>query len=328
MIKSVGIVGMGTSIPEKILTNADLEKMVDTSDEWIRSRTGIAERRIIADGLSTSDLALEAAQKALVQAGMTADEVDLVIVASVSPDMIFPATACIVQGKLGAVNAAAFDLEAGCSGFLYVLTIAAQCIASGLYNNVLVIGAEAMSRLINWEDRNTCVLFGDAAAAAVLKPVEDGYGFLSFYLGSDGRGSELLLLPAGGARLPASRETVENHLHSVHMAGAEVFKFAVRIMGDASLEALKRANLTPQDIDLVVPHQANVRIIDAAAKRLGIDREKIYVNVERFGNTSSASVGVALMECVEQGLIKSGDIILLVGFGAGLTWGSAVIRWV
>jgi 3-oxoacyl-[acyl-carrier-protein] synthase-3 len=185
-----------------------------------------------------------------------------------------------------------------------------------------------MSRLINWEDRNTCILFGDAAAAAVLKPVEDGYGFLSFYLGSDGRGSELLLLPAGGARLPASQETVENHLHSVHMAGAEVFKFAVRIMGDASLEALKRANLTPQDIDLVVPHQANVRIIDAAAKRLGIDREKIYVNVERFGNTSSASVGVALVECVEQGLIKSGDIILLVGFGAGLTWGSAVIRWV
>ena len=328
MTRAVGIVGLGTGIPSKIMTNKDLEKIVDTSDEWISSRTGISERRIADDHISTSDLGAEAALNALKAAGMTADEVDLIILATVSPDMIFPSTACFVQGKIGALNAAAFDLGAGCSGFIYALATAAQMIATGMYDNALVIGAEVMSKMLNWKDRNTCVLFGDAAGAAVLKPVPEGSGFLSFYLGADGTGAELLSFPGGGTRYPATEETLRDGLHSIHMAGSEVFKFAVRIMGEASIEALNRAGLKPEDVDLVIPHQANNRIIDAAIRRLKLNEDKVYINLDRYGNTSAASVAVALLECLEQGRVRSGDTILMVGFGAGLTWGATVLRWV
>jgi 3-oxoacyl-[acyl-carrier-protein] synthase III len=328
MNRAVGIVGLGSAIPQKVMTNADLEKIVDTTDEWITSRTGIRERRIADDDVATSDLGAEAALKALKAANMTPEEVDLIVLATVSPDMIFPASACFVQAKIGASNAAAFDLSAGCSGFIYSLAVASQMIATGLYNNALVIGAEVMSKMLNWQDRNTCVLFGDAAGAAVLKPVSDGSGFLSFYLGADGTGAELLAFPGGGTRHPATEETLRDGLHGIHMAGSEVFKFAVRIMGEASLVALEKAGLTGDDVDLLIPHQANTRIIEAAMRRLKLPQEKVYINLDRFGNTSAASVAVALEECVEQGRVKSGDNILMVGFGAGLTWGATVLRWV
>ncbi len=328
MSRAVGIVGLGTAIPQQVMTNADLEKIVDTTDEWITSRTGIRERRIADANTATSDLGAEAAHKALAAANMTAEEVDLIVLATVSPDMIFPASACFVQAKIGAHNAAAFDLSAGCSGFIYGLAVASQMIATGLYNNALVIGAEVMSKMLNWQDRNTCVLFGDAAGAAVLKPVPEGSGFLSFYLGADGTGAELLAFPGGGSRHPATAETLKEGLHSIHMAGSEVFKFAVRIMGEASQVALDKAGLTADDVDLLIPHQANNRIIEAALRRLKMPDDKVYINLDRFGNTSAASVAVALEECVEQGRVKPGDIVLMVGFGAGLTWGATVLRWI
>ncbi len=327
MTRAVGIAGLGTAVPPKVLTNKEIEKTVDTSDEWITSRTGIKERRIAEDHVSTSDLAFEAAHEALVSTNMKPEEVDLIIVATVSPDMIFPSTACFTQEKLGAHKAAAFDLGAGCSGFIYALAAGSQMIATGLYDNALIIGAEVMSKQLNWKDRNTCILFGDAAGAAVIKPVEEGKGFLSFYLGADGGGADLLSLPGGGTKHPATHETVDKGLHYIQMAGSEVFKFAVRIMGDASLEVLKRAGLSPEEVDLLIPHQANTRIVDAAVKRLGLDKNKVCVNVDRYGNTSAASIPVALYESFEQGRIKPGDNIVMVGFGAGLTWGSTVLRW-
>ncbi len=328
MNRSVGIVGLGTSIPEKIMTNLDMEKIVDTSDEWIRTRTGIHERRIAEDDMASSDLGADAAMKALHDAGMAPDEVDLIICATVSPDMIFPSTACFIQSKIGAKNAAAFDLMAGCSGFIYALATASQMIAAGLYENALIVGAEVMSKMLNWKDRNTCVLFGDAAGAAVIKPVKDGSGFLSFFMGADGDGAELLAFPGGGTRNPTTQKTLDDGLHSIHMAGSEVFKFAVRIMGEASLEVLKKAGLEPEDVDLLIPHQANTRIIDAAVRRLKLDEKKVYVNLDRYGNTSTASVVVALKECLDGGRIESGDVIVMVAFGAGLTWGATVMRWV
>jgi 3-oxoacyl-[acyl-carrier-protein] synthase III len=328
MNRAVGIAGLGIALPPKIMTNADVEKIVDTSDEWITSRTGIRERRIADTHVAASDLGAEAALNALKEANMTPEEVDLIILATVSPDMIFPSTACFVQGKIGARNAAAFDLGAGCSGFIYAMATAAQMIATGLYNNALVIGAEVMSKMLNWQDRNTCVLFGDGAGAAVLKPVAEGSGFLSFYLGADGTGAELLMFPGGGTRHPATEETLKEGLHSIHMAGSEVFKFAVRIMGEASLVALEKAGLTAEDVDLLIPHQANTRIIEASVRRLKLAEDKVYVNLDRYGNTSAASVAVALYECKMQGRVNPGDIILMVGFGAGLTWGATVLRWI
>ncbi|ADG82922.1 beta-ketoacyl-ACP synthase III [Thermincola potens] len=308
----VGIAGIGASIPNRVMTNYDLEKLVDTSDEWIRSRTGIVERRMAEKGQNTSDLAVEAAKNALADAGVGAQEVDLIIVATVTPDYSFPSTACLVQKRLGAVKAASFDLAAGCSGFVYGLVTGAQYIASGQYETVLVIGAEVLSKIVNWQDRNTCVLFGDGAGAAVLRPTQKGYGLLSFQLGSDGSGGGLLMMGPDGY---------------LKMNGREVFKFAVKIMGDAALEVIERAGLTPADIDFFIPHQANLRIIEAAAKRLAMPMDKVYVNVDRYGNTSAASIPVALYEARERGLIKSGDNLALVGFGAGLTWAAAVIRW-
>lgn len=322
-----GIIGMGIHVPEKVLTNEELQQMVDTSDEWIRTRTGIRERRIAAPDEATSDLALRAAANALEDAGVKPGEVDLIIVATNTPDMLFPATACLVQDKLGAGNAGAFDLLAGCTGFIYALSVGAQFIAAGTCRYVLVVGAETLSRILNWRDRNTCVLFGDGAGAVVLGPVPADRGILSTRLGADGAGGPLLCLPAGGSRMATSRETVEQELHFVRMHGREVFKFAVKAMGEGSLEALKAAGLGKEDIDFLIPHQANIRIIESAAKRLELPLEKVHINVDRYGNTSTASVPLALYEAVRDGKVKDGDNLVLVGFGAGLTWAAAVMRW-
>jgi len=322
-----GIAGVGCYVPERVLSNYDLQQMVNTSDEWIRARTGIRERRIAAEGETTSDLAVRAAQAALDDAGVDPEELELIIVATASPDMLFPATACLVQDRLGAKNAGAFDLEAGCTGFIYALSVANQFVCGGTMENVLVIGAETLSRLVNWQDRSTCVLFGDGAGAVVVRPVSGETGILATVLGSEGSGGQLLSLPAGAARVPASRRTVEEGLHFIHMNGREVFKFAVRAMGEAAVKVLAKAGLEQSKIDLLIPHQANIRIIEAAAKRLRLPMEKVLVNVDKYGNTSSASIPLALNEAVKAGKVKNGDNLLLVGFGAGLTWAAAVVNW-
>ncbi|SHH09112.1 beta-ketoacyl-ACP synthase III [Tepidibacter thalassicus] len=326
-LKRAGIIGLGSCVPEKVLTNFDLEKMVDTSDEWIVTRTGIKKRRVADENTATSDLATIAAQKAIKSAGISAEEIDLIIVATVTPDMAFPSTACIIQKNIGAVNAATFDLEAGCSGFIYAMSVGKNFIETGMYKKVLIIGAETLSKILDWKDRNTCVLFGDGAGAAVLGEVKENEGILSTTLGADGAGGECLNMPAGGSRMPASIDTVENRLHYIKMAGSDVFKFAVRIMPKASKEALELAGLGLEDIDYLVPHQANIRIIEAAAKRLKVDMDKVYVNLDEYGNMSAASIPVALDEAYRKEKIKKGDNVVLVGFGAGLTWGSAVIKW-
>lgn len=326
-VRQVGIIGTGSCLPEKILTNHDLEKIVDTSDEWIRTRTGIRERRVAGDDTAASDLSVTAAERALATAGVSPEELDLIIVATVTPDNLFPSTACLVQERLGAQKAAAFDLSAGCTGFLYALGVGQQFIASGTYEKVLVIGVDLLTKIINWQDRSTCVLFGDGAGAVVLAPAPPGEGILSLYLGADGSGGPLLIMPAGGSRLPASLETVNRKLHTIQMQGSEVFKFAVRIMGEASLIALEKAGLKKEEVDLLIPHQANIRIIEAALKRLGLPPEKVYVNLDHYGNMSSASVPVALDEARREGKLKRGDKVVLVSFGAGLTWGAAVVRW-
>ena len=325
--KAVGIIGIGSFAPEKILTNKDLEQIVDTSDEWISERTGIKVRHIVADGENTSDIAAKAAERALKDAGLTADDIDLIVVATATPDMLFPSTACLVQNKLNAAKAAAYDLAAGCSGFMYAIVTASQFIKTGLYKHVLVIGAESLSRILDWTDRNTCVLFGDGAGAVVLGEVPEGYGILGSNLGSDGSGGDLLCLPAGGTSRPATEETVRDRLHFVHMAGNEVFKFAVKVMGEAALNALEHAQIDTSEVDWLIPHQANIRIIQSAAKRLKMPMEKVIVNVDKYGNTSSASIPIALEEAIHDGRIKSGQVITMVGFGAGLTWASAVMRW-
>ncbi len=326
-LRSVGIVGLGSFLPEERVTNADLTRIVDTTEEWILTRTGIEERRKASVNEAASDLGTKAALKALEDAKVKPEEVNLIIVATVTPDMFFPSTACIIQDNIGAVNAAAFDVSAACSGFLYGLAAGSQFVATGMYDTVLVIASETLTKIMNMEDRSTCILFGDGAGAAVLKPVEEGEGFLSFYLGADGSGGELLKLPAGGSRRPATKETVENKEHFIQMSGNEVFKFAVKVMGDAALKALEKAGLGKEDVDYLVPHQANTRIIDSAVKRLGLSPDKVYVNLQKYGNMSGASIPVALDEAVKAGKIKKGDRVVLVGFGAGLTWGSCVIRW-
>ncbi|MBM7613621.1 beta-ketoacyl-ACP synthase III [Alkaliphilus hydrothermalis] len=329
MIKqySVGIGGTGSALPEKEITNLDLEKMVDTTDEWIRTRTGIGSRRVADENTATSDLSTEAARKALADADLNPEDVDLIIVATVTPDMAFPSTACIVQKNIGATKAAAFDLEAACSGFIYGMTIAEQFIKNGVYKNALVIGAETLSKILNWEDRNTCVLFGDGAGAVVLQRTEEGMGILSSYLGADGASGDVLTQPAGGSRIPASEFSLENKLHYVQMDGSEVFKFAVRVMGRAAKEALSRAGYDLEDIDFLIPHQANIRIIEGSAKRLKLPMDKVYVNLDKYGNMSAASVPVALDEAVRNGKIKKNDLVVLVAFGGGLTWGSTLLKW-
>lgn len=323
----VGILGTGSAVPEQVLTNEDLAKMVDTNDEWIRTRTGIQARRIADDQTASSDLAVKAAEKALEAAGISAEEIDLVICATVTPDHMFPATACLVQDRLGAKKAAAFDLSAGCSGFLYGLSCAVPMLETGMYKHALVIGVETLSKIMDFEDRSTCVLFGDGAGAVVLGPTDAGKGFLSFEMGADGSGGQLLIQEAGGSRNPATQESVLARKHFISMAGNEVFKFAVRILGNASEAALAKAGYTKDDIDFLIPHQANTRIIDSAVKRLDLSPEKVYINLDRYGNMSSASIPVALDEAVRAGKIKDNDLLVLVGFGAGLTWGATALRW-
>lgn len=324
---SVGIVGTGSYVPDKVLTNFDLEKMVDTNDEWIVSRTGIKERHVVDQETPVSELCYQAALRALEDAKLSPEELDLIIVATITPDFVFPATACIVAERLGAKKAAGFDLQAACTGFLYGIATATQFIATGIYKNALVIGGETLSKILNWEDRGTCILFGDGAGAAVLQQVEEDYGFLGFDLGMDGSGGHLLAMPGGGSMHPTSVETVEKKMHTIHMAGSEVFKFAVRIMGETALKALTKAGLNKEDIDCLIPHQANTRIVDSAVKRLGIDPEKVIVNLDRYGNMSAASIPVALDEAARSGRLKYGDVMVMVGFGGGLTWGAAVVRW-
>ncbi len=326
MNTKVKILGTGSSAPDQVITNFDLEKMVDTTDEWITTRTGIKERRIAKEGESTSTFALLAAQRALRVARVSPEELDLIIVATVTPDMLFPATACLLQRELKASQAASFDLEAGCTGFVYGLSLAEKYLRGGGGERALVVGAETLSKIVDWQDRSTCVLFGDGAGAAVLGLSEEE-GIIATYLGSDGGGAHLLELPAGCSRMPASLDTINGRLHYIKMNGNEVFKFAVKIMEEASREVIKKSGIAMDEIDLFIPHQANIRIINSAAKRLGIPEERVFVNVHKYGNTSSASVPLALDEAYQDGRIKSGDLILLVGFGAGLTWGSALIRW-
>ncbi|MBD2846123.1 ketoacyl-ACP synthase III [Paenibacillus sp. IB182496] len=326
-VQAVGILGAGKYVPERILTNQELEQMVETNDEWIVTRTGIRERRIAANEQATSDLAYEAAVKALDAAGVTAAQLDLIIVATITPDKHFPSTACILQDKLGASQAAAFDLGAACSGFIYSLATASAMIGTGMYRHALVVGAECLSRITDYTDRNTCILFGDGAGAVVLGPVAEGRGFRSFELGADGAGGNLLQVSAGGSRMPASADSVRERRHFIEMAGSDVFKFAVRIMGSAAEQALRKAGLDKSDVDLLVPHQANIRIIQSALNRLELGADKCMINLDRYGNVSAASIPIALAEAIEQERVKDGDTLVLVGFGGGLTWGAAVLVW-
>lgn len=322
----IGVVGLGFYVPKKILTNKDLEGMVETSDEWITTRTGIKERRISSPSESTATLAFNAAKDALKQADLKPEDIDLIIVATITPDLPFPATASLLQNMLGAVNAACFDISAACAGFVFGLVTAEQFLRSGVYRNALVIGAEKLSSVTDWKDRNTCVLFGDGAGAAVLAPVKNG-GILASYLGTDGSMAELLMIPAGGSRKPASGETISAREHYIKMRGNEVFKLAVKIMSDAACKALKKCKLGVNDIDCFIPHQANKRILDAVARKMKLPTEKIFFNVANYGNMSSASTAVALCEAYNSGRIKPGDIVVLDAFGAGLVWGAVVIEW-
>lgn len=309
---NAGIIGVGKYVPEQIVTNFDLEKKIDTSDEWIRTRTGIEERRIAADHENTSDLAYLAAQDAINNAGISADEIGLILVATVTPDQAFPSVACQLQEKLGAVNAAAMDVAAACAGFIYALSTAKQFIESKAYKYILVVGAEKLSKITDWSDRNTAVLFGDGACAAVLGEVSEGRGILAFELGADGTGGKHLFL---------------DEADHIAMNGREVFKFAVRQMGESAVSVLEKAGLTKQDVDFLIPHQANIRIMEASRERLELPEEKLSKRIHKYGNTSSASIGIALKDELDDGKIKDDDILVLVGFGGGLTWGAVVIKW-
>ena len=325
--RTVSIIGTGSYVPEKILTNEDLSRMVDTSDEWITTRTGIKQRRIAAKDEHTSDMAAKAALKAIKQAKISPVEIDLILVATATPDMPFPATACFVQKKIGATNAACLDISAACAGFLFGVEIAQQFITSHTYDTVLVIGADKLTAITNWSDRNTCILFGDGAGAAILRHRGGSHGVISTHIGSDGQYTDILFMPGGGSRCPITRENVDLNLQTIHMTGKEVYKQAVTAMLSAAQKALEQAGLRIEDIACVIPHQANMRIIEAIADRLGIPLEKFYVNLDRYGNTSAAAVAIALDEANRSGRIKPGDYVLMVVFGGGLTWASTVIEW-
>ncbi len=325
--RTVSIIGTGSYAPERVLTNAELEQMVDTSDEWIRTRTGIRERRIAGAHESTSEMAAKAALAAMEQAGVSVEEIDLIIVATATPDTIFPSTACWVQKRLGATQAACFDVSAACAGFLYALEVAQQFISTHVYDTVLIIGAEKLSVITDWSDRNTCVLFGDGAGAAVLRSRANSHGVISTHMGSDGTFADILIMPGGGSRCPITPENVHDRLNTIKMVGKEVYKQAVTSMFTAANRALEDAGLRYEDIACVIPHQANVRIIEAIAERMRLPMEKFFVNLDRYGNTSAAAVAIALDEAHRSGRIQIGDYILLVVFGGGLTWASSVIQW-
>lgn len=325
--RTCSIVAVGSAVPSHVLTNGELAKMVDTSDEWITSRTGIKERRIAGKDEFTSDLAAKSALKAMAHGRITPEQIDLIIVATITPDMPFPSTACIVQQKIGAKRAAAFDLKAACSGFIYALEVGQHFIMAHTYDTVLVIGAEKLSSIVNWSDRNTCVLFGDGAGAAILQNRPHSHGLLTVCMGADGAKADVLCQPGGGSRIPPTHESLAAGVHYLRMDGKETYKNAVTVMCSAAQEALRRCNLTPNDIKCIVPHQANRRIIDAVADRLKVSSDKFYVNLDKYGNTSAASVAIALDEAVHSKRIERGDLILLVVFGAGFTWGAAVVEW-
>lgn len=326
MLYNAGIIGVGSCLPNKILTNTDLEKIVETNDEWITTRTGIKERRIASESEAASDISLIAAQRAIEIAGIKSEDIDLIIECTVTPDMMFPATAVIIQNALNAKNAAAFDLSAGCTGFIYGLTVATQFIKTGFYKNIVVVGCDVLSKITDFTDRNTCVLFGDGAGAVVVARTEKP-GIIESFIGADGSGSGTLTLPAGNSRMPASLETIEKRMHFIQMEGKEVFKFAVTAMPKAVKEVLKKTGFEISDIDILIPHQANTRIIDSAVKKLGIGTEKVFTTIEKYGNMSSASIPVSLDSIYQAGNIKKGDKIVLVGFGAGLTYGATLLEW-
>jgi 3-oxoacyl-[acyl-carrier-protein] synthase-3 len=326
-VPAIGILGTGSYLPPKVLTNADLEKLVDTTDEWIRTRTGICERHVVEDGVATSDLATQAALKACEASGIPPADIEMIICATFTPDNFCPSTACLIQSKIGNTRAFAYDLSAACSGFVFALNTARHFLGSGLYKNALVIGAETMSRFLDWTDRDTCVLFGDGAGAVVLGPVEPGRGILAEHMGSDGRGANQIIIPGCGARMPASPEVLESRNQFLKMEGREVFKFAVSIVGEAVEKALAQTNLEQADIDWLIPHQANIRIIEAAGKRLSLPSERLVVNLDRCGNTSAATIPLALDEIARDGRLQPGNIVALVAFGGGLTWGSTILRW-
>ncbi len=321
------ITGLGTALPDRVVTNAELAATLDTSDEWIRQRTGIQARRVADAGVSASDLGIVAARAALADAGLSAEQVGLVLTATISPDQLMPATAARIAHGVGAVNAGSCDISAGCTGFVYALALATGMVSSGMHEHVLVVGAEVISRLLDWEDRSTAVLFGDAAGAAVVSPAAGAGRILGFDLGTDGSGADLLAVPAGGSRLPASHATVDQRQHYLRMNGREVFRFATRVIIDSAARVLEQCGRAIDDIDLFVPHQANLRIIDAAVHRLGIPRERVCTNLERYGNTSCASIPLCLDEAQAAGRLREGDLVLLMGFGAGLTWGACLLEW-
>ena len=321
------ITGWGMSVPHKVLTNEDLSKIVDTNDEWIRDHTGIRQRYVAGDAETTSSLGVEAAYKALMVAGLLPTDLELIICSTSTPEFIFPATACLIQDKLGATNAGAFDLLAACSGFIFALNMGAQAIRSGSVKTVLVIGAETLSRYVDWSDRNTCILFGDGAGAFILQASEKPGGVQGAVMHSDGSGGEFLSVPASGSAHPASEITIHTGMHFIQMDGKEVYRFATRVMGQATQEATEKSGWKVEDLNLIIPHQANLRIIDAAARRLKLPMDKFMVNVERYGNTSTASIPIATVEAIQNGRLKAGDKVVLVGFGAGLTWGAMAVEW-
>lgn len=322
MVRRAGIVGVGSKLPEKVLTNDELAKMVETTDEWITARTGIKERRVVDYETSTSDLAVEAAKKALGNANVSPEEVDLIVVGTSTPDMLFPSTGCILQDRLGAKNAAAFDVSAACSGFNFALTVASSLIESGQYKCVLLIGADTLTKYVDFKDRVTCILFGDGAGAVVLKPFEDGSGVICNHLAAEGEGGKFLTMPGGGSRDPEIKKG-----RHIFMDGKEVFRFAVRALETSVKKVLEKSGLKPEDINLLIPHQANIRIINHVIKKMQLPKEKVYVNLHKYGNTSAASVPIALDEALQDGKIKKGDVVVLSGFGAGLTYGANLVKW-
>lgn len=326
-VTAAGVLGVGHHVPERVVANRELEIRLDTTDEWIRTRTGIRERRVAAPDEAVSDLALPASIQALHQAGLHPEELDLILVATVTPDHAFPSSACVLQHRLGATRAAAMDISAACTGFLYGVAAAEAMIRAGAVRYALIVGAETLSKILNWEDRSTAILLGDGAGAVVLGPAPDGFGVLATYLGADGSGGPLVCLPAGGSRMPTSADTVAGGLHSFQQNGREVYKFATQIMGDAAEEVLIRAGRTPAEVALLVPHQANLRIIEAAARRFEFPMDRVWVNIDRYGNTGAASIPIALSEAAAAGRLNRGDLALAVAFGGGLTWGAAVLRW-